>query len=225
MADIFLSYARRDQGRAEALATAAAGDGRSVWWDRRLAGGGDSGVTIEQELDQAECVLVAWSGAARDSLWVRGEASEALDQGKLVQINLDGAKPPLPFNLMHWIDFRTWGGHRDRAPWSDLKLELDAAFGTAPAAAAAAVRRPDPGGVPIAPPEEPALLGFRTSLALGSAAIGTAIVMAVAVLLVVRGLISADGFAVLSILLLVVAALLLAACLWRVVRTTWASRR
>jgi len=223
MADLFLSYARGDRVRAEALAAAAGGEGRSIWWDRRQAGGRGRGVAVERELDAAQCVLVAWSGAARDSLWVRAEAIEALDQGKLVQIDLDGAKPPLPFNMLHRIDFRRWSGDRDRAPWSDLKLELDAAFGTAPAAAAA--RRPDPGGVPIAAAREPALPGFRTAVALGAAALGTAIMTALAVLLVVRRLISADAFAVLSVALLALAGVLLAACAWLVLRTTWASRR
>ena len=62
----------------------------------------------------------AWSRTARDSLWVRAEANEALDQGKLVQINLDGAKLPLPFTMLHFTDFSHWTGAREQAPWPQL---------------------------------------------------------------------------------------------------------
>jgi len=224
MADLFLSYARADQRRSEAIAAAAAADGRSVWWDRRLAGGADYGLTIERELEAAGCVLVAWSATARASLWVRAEANEALDAGKLVQINLDGSKPPLPFTMLHWTDFRGWDGGREQAPWPDLKHELDGALGTA-APPAAGGRRPNPGGVPIVAGPGPALQGFGTAAALGWTALVTAMLMAFAVLMVVRRTIPAEAFATFAIVLLVVAFLVLAACGWIVLRTLAASRR
>jgi len=224
MADLFLSYARADQRRSDAIAAAAEGDGRTIWWDRRLPSGADYGLTIERELEAAGCVLVAWSASARNSLWVRAEANEALEAGKLVQINLDGAKPPLPFTMLHWGDFRNWGGGREQAPWPDLRLKLDAALGAVPPAVVGG-RRPNPGGVPIAAGTRPALQGFGAAAALGWAALVTAMLMAFAVLMVVRRTISAEAFATSAIVLLTVAALVLAACGWIVLRMLAASRR
>lgn len=223
MADVFLSYGRSTVTQAGSIAAAVEQDGRSLWWDRRLAAGADYGSVIEREIAAAGCVLVAWSAAARDSLWVRAEANEALDQNKLIQLNLDGAKPPLPFNMLHFANLRGWNGARDGAPWPDVRGQVDAAL--AGAAAAPDTRRPDPGGVPMHEGREPALQGFGTVAALGWIALGTAIVLALAVLMVTRGLISAEAFGWLSIVAAVVAAVLLAVTALVLIRVTAASRR
>ena len=83
--------------------------GYSVWWDRALA---PSRRLCDADREarstpRAACV-VAWSKTARQSLWVRAEANEALDSGKLVQINLDEARLPLPFSALHFLDFSRW---------------------------------------------------------------------------------------------------------------------
>lgn len=223
MADVFISYSRADRSRAEAIAAAVEQDGRSLWWDRRLASGADYADVIEREIAQARSVVVAWSRTARDSLWVRAEANEALDQGKLVQINLDGAKLPLPFTMLHFIDFSHWAGAREQAPWPQLRAHIDAAAGNAPESPAG--RRPDPGGVPILVGPEPALQGFARAAALGWVALGTAVLLALCVLLVVRRLISADSFGVIAVLALVVSAALLALCALFILRSERGSRR
>ena len=61
MADVFISSSRANRDRAAAVASALEQDGRSVG-----------------EFAGAASVVVAWSKAARDSLWVRAEANEAL---------------------------------------------------------------------------------------------------------------------------------------------------
>jgi hypothetical protein len=50
MADIFLSYAREDAGRAKILATALESRGWSVWWDRHIPAGREFAVHIAQQL-------------------------------------------------------------------------------------------------------------------------------------------------------------------------------
>ena len=218
-----MSYARADAARAGAVAAAAEQDGRSLWWDSQLASGEDYASVIEREIAAAGCVLVGWSGAARDSLWVRAEANEALDQGKLVQINFDGAKLPLPFTMLHWLDFRGWGGAREQAPWPELGARIDVALGHKEAVAAGA--RPNPGGVPVIAGVEPPLQGFGRVAALGWIALATAIGLALAVLMVVRRFISAEAFGAISIGAAIIAALLLATTVWLVVRVERVSRR
>ncbi len=120
MADIFVSYAHANKDRVATLAEGLRGSGFSLWWDDHLRAGQDFTLEIERELDGAKCVVVAWSEAARNSLWVRAEATEALDAGKLVQIKLDGVKPPLPFTIVQMFDFSRWRAVGD-APWAELE--------------------------------------------------------------------------------------------------------
>src|SRR4051812_43667361 len=120
MADVFLSYARATQKRVAEIGGALESRGYSLWWDKALNASDDYAMVIEAELDAAGCVVVAWSAQARQSLWVRAEANEALDSGKLVQINLDACRLPLPFTMLHFLDFRRWRGEREGSPWIDF---------------------------------------------------------------------------------------------------------
>ena len=84
MADIFISYAREDQARAEEIAAWLDGLGWSVWWDRRIPLGDHFDDVIEEELDSARCVVVLWSEAARASEWVKTEAHEGHQRNCLI---------------------------------------------------------------------------------------------------------------------------------------------
>lgn len=227
MADLFLSYSRADRERAARVADALEAEGRSLWWDRQLASGADYASVIEREIAEARRVVVAWSGTARESLWVRAEANEALDQDKLVQINFDGAKPPLPFTMLHFLDFRGWGGGTQEAPWPELRAEIDGGQAATVPAQGTAVQggvRPDPGGVLPVERRGPALQGLGKVAALGWVALAAAIMLALSVLLVVRGFISAEAFGMIAIGAAALSALLLAATVFLVLRISLASR-
>jgi len=105
MAEIFVSYSHADLSTVSRIALQLEDRGHDVWWDRELKGGQDFGPEIEAALRNANCAVVAWSGTARNSLWVRAEATLALESGKFVQLSLDAAKPPLPFTMLHLLDF------------------------------------------------------------------------------------------------------------------------
>lgn len=125
MTDVFMSYAHSNKDTVRVIATNLESDGRDIWWDDELTGGEFYGATIEDEIEEADRVLVAWSEAARRSVWVRGEALEALDTRKLVQIQLDRSRLPVPFNALHAIDFADWRGERDSGTWKALNTALD----------------------------------------------------------------------------------------------------
>lgn len=108
MASVFLSYARDDRPKAEALATALEQLGHSVWWDRSIEGGSRFSQEIEQALKRSEAVVVMWSHTSIQSAWVTDEAAEGRDTGRLVPVVIDNAKPPLGFRQYQAIDLSAW---------------------------------------------------------------------------------------------------------------------
>ncbi len=223
MADVFLSYARPDQGRAATVADGIEASGRSLWWDRRLASGDDYGLVIEREIDAARCVVVAWSKAARESLWVRAEANAALDSGKLVQLNFDGARLPLPFTMINFLDFQAWGGTREQAPWPELQSRVDARIrGESAPQAQPAI---ESGGIEIVQRTEDRLQGFGRAAIVGWAGLAATLLIGLCVLLAVRNLLSAAALGLISVVALAVSLALLAISAFVLGRTIQASRR
>lgn len=212
MADVFLSYSRRDRTAVGAIADALAAGGRSLWWDPALKSGEDYAEVIEREIGAARCCVVAWSASARDSLWVKAEANEALDAGKIVQLTIDGAKLPLPFTMLHYLDFSRWPGGRGDDPMPELEQGLERMAGTE--------RRPAP---PV--PAGPALHGLGPAVALGWAALALAGLMALATGAAAVGALPAAPFGMLAAFGLAIATILLALVAWLVLRVLAASRR
>jgi hypothetical protein len=214
MAQVFLSYSRANRERVRGINDGLGGGGYSVWWDERLNASDDYAMLIEEKIDAASCVVVAWSQAARQSLWVRAEANEGLDAGKLVQINLDGARLPLPFTMLHALDFKSWRGEARGTPWDDLTGRVGAM-----------VRGEKQ---PIARremPEAPALQGFFGVALLGWAALGLAVFMALMVGAAAAGQISPGTFSGLTLLGVAMAAVLLGLTAFTLIRVSAASRR
>lgn len=101
--EVVISYARPSVDVAVAVAEALRGEGHTVWFDEALPAHGLYADVIEAKLGAAKAVLVLWSKDAVKSPWVRGEAELALKSGKLVQLSVDAALPPLPFNQIQCI--------------------------------------------------------------------------------------------------------------------------
>jgi len=212
MADVFVSYSHADRPRAAAIAGAVEESGFSLWWDEKLAPGCVYAQVIEGEIAGAGCVLVAWSRAARESLWVRAEANEALDGEKLVQLTLDGAKRPLPFNALPALDFGAWRDGRSGAPWPAAEARIGAMLRGETGSAASATG-------------EPALQGFGRHAATGWAAICLVLLVAAAAGAAARGALDAAWFGFAAGCGLTAAAALLALAVWRSARVFKASRR
>jgi hypothetical protein len=212
MADVFVSYSRRDRDRVGEISGALEESGYSLWWDRALKTGEDYGQVIEREIGAARCVVVAWSATARESLWVKAEANEALDSGKIVQVSVDGAKLPLPFTMLHALDFSRWRGGRGDEPWPDLDDGVRAMTSG---------ERPRAERVPAGP----ALQGLGPAVALGWAALALATVMAIATGAAATGALPAAQFGMLAAIGLALATILLALVAWLVLRVLAASRR
>ena len=217
MADVFLSYARATQPRVAQLGDALESGGYSLWWDKALNASDDYAMVIEAQLDAAACVVVAWSAQARQSLWVRAEANEALDSGKLVQLNLDGTRLPLPFSVIQFLDFTRWRGERQGTPWSEFDARVGGML-RGERIATGSTFAPEPS-------RGPALQGFGKIMLIGWAAIAVAALTAVAVALVATGRMAPATFSAVALAGLAVAAILLALAAFILIRISMASRR
>jgi len=110
MADVFISYKREDKPAVQRIVEAVRGAGVSVWWDQDIAPDAPWEATIERELAEAKCVIVAWSLASVASDNVKAEAREARQAGKLIQVFVEACKPPLFFGERQGVDLSAWKG-------------------------------------------------------------------------------------------------------------------
>lgn len=126
MADVFISYARQDETIARRVAQGLQAAGLDVWWDADLPAHRSYSEIIERNLEEAKAVVVLWSKNAAASQWVRAESDFARDAGKLVQAQVDGKLPPMPFNQIQCADLRRWHGGESHSGWTKLKDSIDA---------------------------------------------------------------------------------------------------
>ena len=122
MASVFLSYDHDDAALAKPLIQALEKAGHTVWFDRHIHAGAQFSRKIEQALDEADAVIVLWTPCSLESAWVRDEAAEGRDRGKLIPLSIAGVTPPIGFRQFQTIDLGRWSG-RGRMPRLDELLE------------------------------------------------------------------------------------------------------
>ncbi len=142
MADIFISYARSTERQAALAADALRALGYAVWRDDELPAHRAYAEVIEERLRASKAVLVIWSADAVKSQWVRAEADAAREAGTLVQMSVDGRKPPLPFNQIQYANLKDWDGGADVPGWRKVVASIAALLGgEAPTAEEASATR------------------------------------------------------------------------------------
>ncbi|MEO6434014.1 MAG: TIR domain-containing protein [Sphingomicrobium sp.] len=144
MASLFLSYDHQDVARAAAITAALEANGHSVWWDRHLHGGAEFNSEIEEAVERSDAVVVLWSKKSVQSAWVRDEAAEGRDRGRLIPVLIDAVKPPMGFRQFQTVDMSSWKGGKKIPALADLLRAVEAIS----AAPAAAVQRPAPRPAP-----------------------------------------------------------------------------
>ncbi len=144
MSDIFISYARSTEPQAICIAEALRALGYGVWRDDDLPAHRAYSDVIEERLKAAKAVVVVWSAEAAKSHWVRAEADAAREAGTLVQLRLDGALPPMPFNQIQCADMIGWSGDIEALGWLKVIASVADLVGTQSEAETPAVARPSP---------------------------------------------------------------------------------
>jgi len=125
LANIFLSYDHDDATGAAAIVTAFEKAGHKVWWDRQIHGGAQYNSEIENAVAAADAVVVLWSERSVQSAWVRDEAAEGRNSGKLVPVSLDATKPPMGFRQFQTIDLAGAKGRRRAAKLDEILAAVD----------------------------------------------------------------------------------------------------
>jgi hypothetical protein len=129
MSDIFISYAREDRSRAETIAKALEDYGWSVWWDRDIRAGKNIAVVIEEQIDQARCLVVLWSATSIRRDWVNDEAREGNERGILVPVLIENVRPPLGLRSMHAADLTGWDRDTIAPAFLRLRSDIEALIG------------------------------------------------------------------------------------------------
>jgi formylglycine-generating enzyme required for sulfatase activity len=132
MRDIFISYAREDQPRAEMLAQILEGRGWSIFWDRTIPVGKTWRETIGRELADARCVIVLWSKNSIESRWVQEEADDAQGRGVLVPILIQNVQAPIGFRSIQAAHLENWDGTESTKAFHRLIADIAALIGLPP---------------------------------------------------------------------------------------------
>lgn len=210
--DVFVSYARNDRKSVSTIVEGLQSAGYQVWWDSRLLPFQDFSLEIETALKNTNCAVVAWSTTARNSLWVRAEATFALEAEKLVQLSIDGAKPPLPFTMIHLLDFTEWSGKASDPIWCRLEEALRSVVKTA--------------GILTATPkvQRVRLAGLGPVAAVGGASLGLVLIAGGVVGMSVTNTLSTNLFELISEGMFLAALLAFAHMLTKIIKIALASR-
>src|SRR5665213_1103748 len=117
MSDVFISYARSTAKKAQQVAETLRGMGYSVWIDDDLPAHRTYSGVIEEQMTAAKAAVVIWSADAVKSEWVLSEANRAREDHKLVQLNVDGARLPMPFDQTQCAEMTGWTGDPSAPGW------------------------------------------------------------------------------------------------------------
>jgi DNA-binding transcriptional MerR regulator len=130
---VFISYAQSTEAGAHKIGEALRALDYGVWRNDDLPANLDSTGVIGKRLKAAKAVVVVWSAEAVKSQWVRAEADLAREAGTLVQLSLDGAVPPQPFDRIQCAHLAGWSGDLDAPDWRNVVESIAGLLGGADA--------------------------------------------------------------------------------------------
>ena len=148
MAQVFVSYKSEDRERLRPLVEALEKEGLSVWWDARLEAGEAWRDSIEQQLESALCVVVAWTerSVGPEGRFVRDEAGRALSRGAYVPILVDPVRLPIGFGEVQALSLVGWRADkadpRFQAVLRAIRSHLESSGASGAASAPAASAKP-----------------------------------------------------------------------------------
>ncbi len=131
MAQIFISYSKKDRRRIEPILNGLEAEGLSYWIDENLMPSERTWTAmIQAELEACGCVLVLWSPHAVASQEVEAEALYGLYEGKFAQALIDDCRLNYRVERLQYADLRGWSGDRSVPEWVKLIAALRARVGS-----------------------------------------------------------------------------------------------
>lgn len=118
--DVFLSYSRRDQQKAETIALALEAEGYNVWWDAKIPAGKVWLSSVRDALSNAKSVVVLWSPQAISSSNVDDEAHFGHSNNKLIPAYIADCTPQFPYDRIEGARLDHWTGDRAAREWNLL---------------------------------------------------------------------------------------------------------
>ncbi len=122
LADVFISCSRLDRDRVQPIAERLSSLGYAVWWDARDSQA--SADEIERQFSEARAVVTVWSDSARSSSWVLAQSAQAIEDNKLLQMQIDAVRLPAPFDALKVAEI-----HSGKSEWGMLEAALAALVG------------------------------------------------------------------------------------------------
>ena len=114
MSDIFISYARSTAAQAKQIAEALRALGYGVWRDDEIPANRAYADVIAERLCTAKAVVVIWSAEAAKSSGCSPRPTAPAQDGKLVQLSVDGAACRCRSTQIQCADLIGWSGDRTR---------------------------------------------------------------------------------------------------------------
>ena len=107
MAQLFISYSRKDIGFVRKLAGDLEKAGYDVWWDLTDLRGGDDWLrVIPSSIESSDFFIVVLSQNSAISDWVKKEYTQALSSGKkIIPLMLARSSVPFALNTINYVDF------------------------------------------------------------------------------------------------------------------------
>ena len=147
---VFVSYARRDLGRAQALVRHLSEQEKiEVWWDQELHPGDTWRWVIDNKLREAACVLVVFTPTSSAREYVLSEADRANRRKAMIPVKMAAVDPlPSPFDQRECADLSDWEEGREHAGMKQLLSAIRSRFESQPRSKGMDVP-PSEGAVPL----------------------------------------------------------------------------
>ena len=128
MADIFLSYARKDAARALVIKDALEALGLSVFFDTDGLDGGDVFPEIlEKEVRASGAVISVWNTWALSREWVRRECEIAREEKSLIPVEIgeiSDSVMTIALSKIHRLSLHDFDGHANHPGWQQVVRAL-----------------------------------------------------------------------------------------------------
>ncbi|GJL65656.1 MAG: hypothetical protein NPIRA05_06270 [Nitrospirales bacterium] len=122
---VFISYKREEAPCAALLREALVKEGFNVWWDEDLQCGQKWADKIDEAVREAACIIVLWSDRARDSEWVRHEASQAIACDVYAPCRIELVQLFSPYDRIQATDLIDWDGDVEHSGFRNLLARIE----------------------------------------------------------------------------------------------------